>query len=78
MQVALKKWGNSLAFRVPKDILKSLNIDENSTFELSIHNGKLIAEPTNNLKLEELVSQINDANLHTEIDSGKAVGNEEW
>ena len=78
MQVALKKWGNSLAFRVPKDILKSLNIDENSTFELSIHNGKLIAEPTNKLKLEDLVSQINDTNLHTEIYSGEAIGNEEW
>ena len=78
MQVALKKWGNSLAFRVPKDILKSLNIDENSTLELTVYNGKLIAEPTDNLKLEDLVSQINENNLHTEINSGEAVGNEEW
>ena len=78
MQVSLKKWGNSLAFRVPKDILKSLNIDENSTLELSIENGKLIAKPTNNLKLEDLVAQINSSNLHKEINSGEAVGNEEW
>jgi len=67
-----------LAFRVPKDILKSLNIDENSTLELSVQNGKLIAKPTENLKLEDLVSQINKNNLHAEINSGEAVGNEEW
>ncbi len=78
MQVVLKKWGNSLAFRVPKDILKSLNIDENSTLELSVQNGKLIAKPTENLKLEDLVSQINKNNLHAEVNSGEAVGNEEW
>ena len=78
MQVALKKWGNSLAFRVPKDILRSLNVDEKSSFELSVYDGKLIAEPSDNPKLEELVSQINKSNLHTEIYSGKAVGNEEW
>ena len=78
MQVVLKKWGNSLAFRVPKDILKSLSIDENSTLELSVQNGKLIAKPTENLKLEDLVSQINKNNLHAEVNSGEAVGNEEW
>ena len=78
MQVSLKKWGNSLAFRVPKDILKSLNIDENSILELSVQNGKLIAKPADNLKLEDLVSQINENNLHGEVNSGEAVGNEEW
>ncbi len=67
MQVKLKKWGDSLAFILPKDILKSLNVDENSTLELSIHDGKLIAEPTNKLKLEDLVSQINNSNIHAEI-----------
>ena len=78
MQIILKKWGNSLALRVPKDIAKSLNVKENSAFEVSIENGKLIAKPVRKINLEELVSQINEDNLHKEINTGGSVGNEEW
>ena len=78
MTVALKKWGNSLALRIPKDILNTLAIDENSIMELSVNNGMLTVKPKSNTLLESLVSQINSENLHKEIDTGRSVGNEEW
>ncbi|MFK5976529.1 MAG: AbrB/MazE/SpoVT family DNA-binding domain-containing protein [Sulfurovum sp.] len=78
MTVAIKKWGNSLALRIPKDIAQTLHIENNSTLELSIKEGALIIEPQKSTDLESLVSQINDKNLHNEINTGKAVGNEEW
>lgn len=78
MTVALKKWGNSLALRIPKDVVNTLNIDNNSIMELTVENGVLIIRPKKSNLLETLVSQINSENLHKEIDTGRSVGNEEW
>ncbi len=78
MTVALKKWGNSLALRIPKDIANTLLVDNNTIMELNVTNGVLIIKPKKSNRLEELVSQITSENLHKEIDTGKSVGNEEW
>lgn len=78
MTVTLKKWGNSLALRIPKDLLKTLDVESNSPMELSVKNGVLIVKPKKSNLLETLVSKINSDNLHKEIDTGKSVGHEEW
>lgn len=78
MTVAVKKWGNSLALRIPKDIAQTLHIENESTLELSIKDGALVIEPQKSTLLESLVSRIDVNNLHVEADTGKAVGNEEW
>jgi len=78
MTVSIKKWGNSLALRIPKDIAQTLHIKNNSQVELLVKDGKMVAEPKDGDLLEKLVSKINANNLHGELDTGKAVGNEEW
>jgi len=78
MTVALKKWGNSLALRIPKDIAKTLSIEYNSMMELEIVDEALMLKPKKSTLLEDLVSQINSQNLHSEVSTGKSVGNEEW
>jgi antitoxin MazE len=78
MTVALKKWGNSLALRIPKDIANTLLIENDSVMELTVTNGVLMVRPKKNNLLEELVSQINSENLHKEIETGRSIGNEEW
>ena len=78
MTVAIKKWGNSLALRIPKDIAQTLHIENNSVLELNIKEGALVIEPQHTSLLESLVSRIDVDNLHTEVDTGKVVGNEEW
>jgi antitoxin MazE len=78
MTVAIKKWGNSLALRIPKDIAHTLHIENNSPLELSIKDGALVIEPQKGTLLESLVSRIDADNIHSEIDTGKVVGNEEW
>ena len=78
MTVAIKKWGNSLALRIPKDIAQTMDIENNSMLELHIKNGALVLSPTKARLLESLVSHIDANNLHTEVDTGKVVGNEEW
>ncbi len=78
MTVALKKWGNSLALRIPKDIANTLLVDNNTIMELNVTDGVLMVRPKKSNLLEKLVSQINSKNLHKEIDTGRSVGNEEW
>ncbi|SFV62731.1 Programmed cell death antitoxin MazE [hydrothermal vent metagenome] len=78
MTVALKKWGNSLALRLPKDITQTLHIENNSLLELDVHEGILTIKPKKEQYLESLVSKINSKNLHKEIDTANKVGNEEW
>ena len=78
MVVSLKKWGNSLALRIPKDIANTLQVGNNSKIELEMSNGTLILKPKKEHLLENLVAQINSENLHSEIDTGKRLGNEEW
>ena len=78
MTVSIKKWGNSLALRIPKDIAQTLHIENDSVLELHIDNGAMVVKPLNNALLENLVSQIDAENMHTEVQTGESVGNEEW
>jgi len=38
----------------------------------------MVVKPLQHTLLENLVSQINTENMHTEVDTGESVGNEEW
>ncbi len=78
MTVAVKRWGNSLALRIPKDIAKTLAVQDSSLVELEIVEDGLLLKPKKNSRLEELVSKIDATNLHKEIETGERVGNEEW
>ena len=46
--------------------------------EKEVASTKVLSIDINKTLLESLVSRINVDNLHNEIDTGKAVGNEEW
>jgi len=77
MTVAVKKWGNSLAVRIPKDIAKSLSIEDNTNLEIKVIDNQMVLKPKKDNYLEELVSKIDSSNLHNEIETNR-VGNEEW
>ena len=74
MTVKIKKWGNSYGVRLPKKILDLLHLKEESQLELEIHNGKLIITPKRTL--ESMLAQINEKNIHQEIDFGTPQGKE--
>jgi antitoxin MazE len=82
MRARLKKWGNSLALRVPSGLLTELDLSENSIVDLTAENGKLIVAPLKKSRwkysLEELLEGIEEGNIHPETDWGCAVGEEEW
>jgi antitoxin MazE len=76
----IAKWGNSLAIRIPQNLAKEINLAEGSEVKLVLIDGKLTIEPITRRRysLEELIEAITAENLHTEIDTGVAVGNEVW
>ena len=80
MQTQIKKWGNSLALRIPKLLAEQLDIKTDSEVEIAVEDGPMVIrplpEPT--LTLEELLAEITDENLHEEVETGTAVGGEAW
>lgn len=76
----IAKWGNSLAIRIPQNIAKEIDLSEGSEVKLDVVDGNLVLKPKkrNKYTLEGLVEEITPDNLHNEIDSGVAKGNEIW
>jgi antitoxin MazE len=69
-----------LALRIPKSFADEVGLETDAAVEVTLVNGKLVVtlvtEPKPTLK--QLVARISDDNLHKEVDTGSAVGNEVW
>jgi antitoxin MazE len=79
MKSAVQKWGNSLAVRIPANYAKDVHITEGSAVELTVEDNRIVIFPeTKGGRLEEMLSRIDENNLHGETDTGGQVGNEIW
>lgn len=80
MLTRVKKWGNSLAVRIPKPLATEVGIEQNTQVEVSLVDGKLVVAPVIKpaLTLEQLLAQVTEQNLHGEVDTGPRMGNEAW
>ena len=80
MNSSIGQWGNSLAVRLPKHILQSLNLKVNDRLSITEVDGKIILEPIQELEelsLDFLLSQITES-PEPELDWGKPEGEEIW
>ncbi len=80
MQTKIKKWGNSLALRIPKSFALDANLRQNELVDLSIDKEKIIITPIGGKEysLDELLESVSESNLHGELDTGVPVGKEIW
>ena len=80
MQAKIKKWGNSLALRIPKSFALNANLRENKLVDLSIDKERIIITPIDEKEysLDELLESVSESNLHGEVDTGAPVGKEIW
>jgi len=80
MQTKIKKWGNSLALRIPKLFALDANLKLNKLVDLSIDKHTIIITPIDEKEysLEKLLEGISKNNLHEEFDTGAPVGKEIW
>lgn len=80
MKTCVQKWGNSLALRIPKSFASEVGLQKESPVEISLVDGKLVITPVTKPSptLKQLLAKITKSNLHHEVDSGSAAGNEAW
>ncbi len=77
---SIKKWGNSLAIRIPSSVIHDLGLSENSSVQITSNGVVATIQPKKRKKvsLDELVAAITPDNIHNEVDWGKPVGKEIW
>lgn len=80
MRTRVQKWGNSLALRIPKSFANEVGLQRETSVEVSLNDGKLVITPVSKPKptLKQLLARVTKENLHHEVDTGSAVGNEAW
>ncbi len=77
MESRLAKWGNSLGVRIPKSFAQQIGLKEGSPIEIHIKGNSIILTQVA-FVLEDLLAQVTDDNLHSEVKSGERVGKELW
>ncbi|WP_250124826.1 AbrB/MazE/SpoVT family DNA-binding domain-containing protein [Chroococcidiopsis sp. CCMEE 29] len=80
MKTRIQKWGNSLALRIPKSFANEVGLESNALVELALVNGQLVVTPISapSVTLDGLLAGVTAENIHAEVDTGSAVGNEVW
>jgi len=78
MQTKIKKWGNSLALRIPKLLALDANLKQNEWVDLSIEKNSIAITPIGEKEysLGELLKSVSKKNLHREFDTGAPIGKE--
>jgi antitoxin MazE len=80
MLTKVQKWGNSLALRIPKAFALDAQLEHDSFVEITMVEGQIIVTPVAapSWTLDELLAGINKNNIHHEVDTGFAKGDEAW
>lgn len=80
MESHIRKWGNSLALRIPKALAVEAGITEGSLVELDLDGGGLSVRVvrTEGYSLDDLLVGVTPQNRHSEIETGRSVGREVW
>jgi antitoxin MazE len=74
----VKKWGNSLGIRIPNLIVRELSLKDGSFVDSRDKKGEIGIKPKGGNRLSEIVSKINEKNIHGEVETNGPVGNEIW
>jgi antitoxin MazE len=79
MQLAIAKWGNSLALRLPRNVARDANLEVGVPVELSVKDGSVVVTPVRKrFRLDDLLAQMTDENRHPEYEWGEQRGEEVW
>lgn len=77
MQTVVQKWGNSLGIRIPSLYVKEFNLKNGSPVEITAEDGRIMIVPPRK-ELNEMLSRVTEENMHSPVETGSSVGNEEW
>ena len=84
-RVAVSKWGNSTAIRLPKAVVEELGLKQGEVVEMTVQNGKAVISrgitKFNVPTLEEMVAEMERLGWENEpetVDWGPDVGSERF
>ena len=58
MNTKIKKWGNSLAIRIPPELAKDIGLSEETDVNIRVDKRHIIITPIVKITLEELLAQV--------------------
>ena len=76
MRTTVRKWGNSLAIRIPSALADELDLRDGAEIQLDTRDGTLVASPVGRFTLDALVAGIVDEATHAEVEWGQPLGRE--
>lgn len=80
MRANVRRWGNSLAIRIPKSFAEEVGLKTDAPVELHVADGALVVRPVPAAApaLGDLLQGVTPDNLHDEVDAGPSRGREVW
>lgn len=78
MQIAVEKWGDSNAIRIPVDLLNAIGAKQGDKLDVEIENGKVILGKNEELMIEQLFEGYDEEPFDSELMMFEPMGNEEW
>lgn len=79
MRAAVRKWGNSLALRIPKALAADARLESGTEVEVAVEDGRLVVTPiAPGPSLDDLLAAVTEENTHGEVDTGVPIGREVW
>lgn len=79
MRIHFAMWGNSIAVRIPVAFAREIAAAPGRAAEVTVEHGRLVVTPVDETPvytLDELLAGMTEDNLHDEVRTGAAVGNE--
>lgn len=75
MEAQVKKWGNSLGIRIPKNMAKQLKIVDGSIIDIDEESGRIIITPMNDeLSIAYLTQGMTKEGLNDQFEDYPSVG----
>ena len=80
MKAKVKKWGNSVAMRIPASVMQATHLDLDDMVDVREQSGRIVIEPIRKktYELGKLLKGITSKNRHAAVDFGPATGKEVW
>jgi antitoxin MazE len=80
MRQTIKKWGNSLALRLPASVAEAARLSEDQEVDVRVdEEGKIVVESAyaaDDFDYEDFVASLSMEEVPSEVDIGDAVGSE--
>jgi antitoxin MazE len=78
MDAVIRKWGNSLALRLPAAVIREAAFNLEQKVNITATRGRIVIEPSVTVEydLDELIGGITSKNQHAEVNFGAPVGRE--